>query len=160
MANNNSELGMFFSLIQQSLYFQSVPLTADAEVFDLVIGRLEDLGHDIEPLMEYTTIYWVYMILNTKDFHQHIADTFDRKLITKDDIFHFRFNNETDSCFIFEIIKDKTKKTRKTLQEHENDLEVLIKEEKFEEAAKLRNKIDKLRVQIETKKNKVNNKKK
>ena len=148
MANKNSELGQFFEMIQKTLFTQCLKIDEDEVLFNFILDKLEMLGHDVEPILEFTNVYWTMLVFDTKNFHHYISNLYDRSYIGFDEVFTFHFNQENDTFYIFEIAKDKSKKTRKTLQEMENELDILVKEEKFEEA-------EKLKIKIETKKNKI-----
>jgi hypothetical protein len=132
----------FVSIMKFMYYFKYVDIyIVEEESFPALIELFEDKEEDY--LYQFDRVVKLTFMLNNADFMNVVSELGGKEFI-KHDVF-FKLAHTGDELHILELINDKsTKRRRKTKVEIELELDEALAKEDYKQAAKLRDKLEKM----------------
>ncbi len=150
MEEKKANLGIFFDIINKSLFFTSVRISDNEEFLNEILDMLTKINYNVDSILDYENIYYSALLLKKEDYVEIIDEFFKDPEISKlEKIITLNYNEGTDTVYIYEIVQEKPedtikkRKPRKTVEELQEDLNNAVKKEDYEKAAKLREQINK-----------------
>lgn len=140
---NQITLSSFLSFIHFTTDSIVTPLESEDELMEYV-DLFTSEENDGNFIFEYEKVYLIHVSLKQNDFINLVTDTFgkENKAIIKNDHIIYPINID-NTLYILELTKIKGKRNQKMSVEWELELEKAIKEENYEEAARIKKILDK-----------------
>jgi hypothetical protein len=144
--SSDNQFSMVNNLIKRSILLNIQRIDDDKELMDNVCSNLDYAGlSNCEIIYQYPVVYWGYIELCKEEYTKTVKEIGGLKQIKSSMLFYLNgFDNNTLCIYQFvkEIDKPGNNKKRKTIEELELQLQEAIENENYEQASKLKSKIN------------------
>lgn len=96
----------------------------------------------IEWVCGFDRIIWCTLWLNHKDYNKIISELHGREFIKNEEFITNVLTSDNSQMMMLQFKRVKTKNSRKTIEEFQNELDEAVSSENFEEASRLKKKIN------------------
>lgn len=147
MNEQKSNYQIFEEYLLNTILFQSIRIDGNEDIINSILDEMDLYGIDmVDQILGHENVFWIYLELSEADFYKLQLERMKVKDV-KADFFYYGITNEkTDTFYLFQIIKIKIPKQRKSVEELEIELNQAIKIEDYRAAAALKKDIELKRI--------------
>lgn len=161
MKEHKSNYQIFEEYLLNTVLFQSIRIDGNEEIINSILDEMDLYGIDmVNEILGHENVFWIYLELSEADFYKLQIERMKVKDVKADFFYYGITNKKTDTFHLFQVIKVKVPKQRKSVEELEIELNQAIKIEDYRSAASLKKDIELKRTKYLNKIDKKNNKKK
>lgn len=144
--SNDNPFSMVNDLLKRSNFLNIQRVDDNEELMNTICENLEFSGlKDCEIIFQYPEVYWCYLELTKEEYTKTVKQIGGLKQIKSSMLFYLNGFNKESLCiyqFVKELEQPGVIKKRKTLEELELQLEEAVEKENYEQARKIKSKID------------------
>jgi hypothetical protein len=144
--SDTNPFSMVNNLLKRSNLLNIQRVDDDEELMNTICGNLEFSGlKNCEIIFQYPEVYWCYIELSKEEYTKTVKEIGGLKQIKSSMLFYLNgFNNESLCIYQFvkELVQPGSTKKRKTIEELELQLQEAIEKENYEQASKIKTKIE------------------
>lgn len=145
-ASENNHFSMINNLIKRSNFLNIQRIDDNEELMENMFNNLEFAGlNNCEVIYQYPIVYWSYIELCKEEYTKTVKEIGGLKQIKSSMLFYLNGFDKNTLCiyqFVKELEQPGNGKKRKTLEELELQLEEAVEKEDYEQARKVKSKIE------------------